>query len=190
MWKYVGAGGLSCWSGSKWIHMFGGLSRLGLGPVHGLVWHSFNVGEDKRCNFVLLTQVCKCFLLCYKIFSVLMSWVALYWCLFVNVCVCVCLFVYVCMCHCGWYLSWEILSVGLTVGPPTVYSSHLCVCSSRPPPPCSVGCVCSWWEEMPCSHYLVITPSAKHAGSSTAQSWWRMAWEWVSFVLVWEKVRK
>lgn len=59
-------------------------------------------------------------------------------------------------------------------------SSHINVCVFRVGLHFSVGCVCSWSGEMLSSLYPVSTPSARHAGSSTALYLSKMALEWVS----------
>ncbi len=60
----------------------------------------------------------------------------------------------------------------------TSFFWHACV--FRPGRHCSVGYVCSWSGETLSSLYPVSTPSARHAGSSTALYLSKMAWELVS----------
>lgn len=54
----------------------------------------------------------------------------------------------------------------------------------RPLSPSSVAFVYKSSGETPCWHFPVSTPSAKHAGSSTALYRSKMALEWVSSVSV------
>ena len=62
-----------------------------------------------------------------------------------------------------------------------VFMMALFVCF-RPLSPSSVVCVYRSYGETPCWLCPASTPSAKHAGSSTAPYWSKMAWEWVSAV--------
>lgn len=65
--------------------------------------------------------------------------------------------------------------------PWSVLSLLFLVCF-RPLSPSSVVYVYRLYGETPCWHCLVSTPSAKHAGSSTALYWSKMVLEWVSLV--------
>ena len=62
-----------------------------------------------------------------------------------------------------------------------VCAHHLCLfVLRRPLSPSSVGCVSRWCDGTPYWPCPVSTPSARHAGSSTAPCSSRTAWEWVS----------
>lgn len=65
----------------------------------------------------------------------------------------------------------------------SVFMVNVFVCL-RPLSPSSAVCVYRSSGETPCLRCPVSTPSAKHAGNSTALYLSKMAWEWVSRVCV------